>query len=386
MGRKVVKCMDRIFEILEEVISSDDAYRKVDVKRHIQALGNELIVIDFVKTATVEKEYFGEFPASVFYYKGKKYILVIEKFADAIREIGFNEIFGENESEDDKQKEDGNADNALEIIQGCEMLAIIEGVINVSPAFDSMDIIDACFGLGEDEDDIVFTFDNIRKFFDKSVVFEIDDNRFPLLYAEDYYRLSCYCMCEKSTLLAKQTVESIKQILLLDSSRSVSASITNALKSSIEEYAFLQFYQCLEYLFRLNNSFKIKSLYHMGVSESIDLVTEYEFKLTEGENLRRVLVENTTEADIDRFIVSMGESICADDTREKKTEYVSQCIYKVRCKVAHLRYEPKNLSETIDWKKLLTAIVDLVLATYQHCDKEIIVTCCAKKVWDEIIF
>ena len=55
----------------------------------------------------------------------------------------------------------------------------------------------------------------------------------------------------------EKTKNNLQDLSLLRSSRSIAASILSGFWSPLVEYTFLQLYQCLEYLYRLNNCFLI---------------------------------------------------------------------------------------------------------------------------------
>ena len=302
--------------------------------------------------------------------------MVSNIFSSALREIGLDEYIIPEENPNDE----------LELTQGCEMLAICEGIIGISPKYDSLVLIDECLGIEGENGECVFDFADLRKLFSESTIFVMDDSRFLLQYEEDFYRLCCYCICDCAYMVDQQIKQVIKKLVLLESSRSIAASIINGLKSPLKEYSFLQYYQCLEYLFRLNNSFALQDKFSIGVSQSIGIVTNYDFKLTEDENLRRVIIDNTVETDIDAYFATTGEKSDPGDSKEKKCKSVAQKIYKIRCQIAHLRYGQDTFLETLNWDNLILGITELILAIYQKCGTRIEATCNANNVWKTIDF
>ena len=376
MARLVIECMNRIFDVLIKAIADEDIGRIANVKRHIVARGDKTLVIDFVKNAKIKKIPLPYFNGCIFTYKDIKYFLVAEDYSAAMQEIGFDEIIDIDE----------NKNNELEIIQGCEMLAICENVLNLNHTYGSLEVIDECLGLEGEAGNVSFEFSELMKFFENCSVFVIDDSRFHLQYEEDIYRLCCYCICDQSKNVNLQLKTSVKELLLLESSRSISASIINGLRSPLKEYSFLQYYQCLEYLFRLNNSFDLQDKFSIGVTEAIGIVTDYDFRLSEQENLRRVISSNISETDIDNYLVSVGENLDPNESKDKKCEHTSQSIYKIRCQIAHLRYGQDTYLDTLNWDKQLTGIVGLVLAIYQRCGTRIEATCGSNDAWHNIDF
>ena len=132
--------------------------------------------------------------------------------------------------------------------------------------------------------------------------------------------------------------------------------ILNSLQSPLVEYVFLQLYQCIEYLFRLNNCFTLSAVHGIDLSKSIDIVLAHEFKISESDNLYRVIKENAVQATIDNFLkILPGTPEANSDTYNMVSSY----IYRLRCSIAHLRYEQDDISN-VDWENCITALIEIL--------------------------
>lgn len=146
------------------------------------------------------------------------------------------------------------------------------------------------------------------------------------------------------------------------------------------EKDILQLYQCIEYLFRLNNCFTLSAVHGIDLSKSIDIVLAHEFKISESDNLYRVIKENAAQATIDNFLkILPGTPEANSDTYNMVSSY----IYRLRCSIAHLRYEQDDISN-VDWENCITALIEILCSIYQKCDKDIVEVCKSKRSWTEI--
>lgn len=209
-------------------------------------------------------------------------------------------------------------------------------------------------------------------------------NYFKQVFSEflKYDRLGCYMFVEDAKSLSTSSRERIKGLVLLRSSGTISASILNSIQSPQMEYTFLQLYQCLEYLFKLNNCFLIATGHSIPLEKSIDIVLTYELKVSESENLYSVLKNYASETSIDAMISAIPN--CQSQTTETdKFRIASNYIYRLRCNIAHLRYNQDNLSN-VDWSKCVDAIIEVIYSVYQQCDSKINQICMSKNAWKDV--
>lgn len=363
MNRKILEEMEKIFDNLKSHVSDDDKGRILNVTRHITPAGDAKPVCEFVKSALEKDMYCSSQYLSLFKYREQRYLLLDEKFREGLSEIGF-------------EFEDNDA-----IIQGAGMLAIASKLLPFRQEISSLQIIEKCLGVeADDKDNICFDFSQIKSFFRPYCVVIVDDSRFQLSFTEDLNRLMCYLLIEKSNKFERCTKTQLKNLLLLLSSRSIAGCILNSIQSSLLEYVFLQIYQCIEYLFRLNNSFNIAVMHGIPLEKSIDIILAHELKISESENLYQVIKDNASDAAIDNFIQILPTTPSSDsDTYRMVANY----IYKLRCNIAHLRYQQDDISN-VDWEKCIAASVEVLYSIYQKLDNDIIQVCNSKNTWTVI--
>ena len=381
MSRNVNKCIDRIFDRLRHAIAEEDESRVASINRHIKASGDELTAIDFVKSASVLKLPVDPCIGGIYLFREKLYLLVKDIYSEAVQELDLVKL---NNSDYDTVSSE-----SIQIIQGCEMLAIYEGIISVKQSYSSIQIVDECLGQVENNtEDIVFSFDSIKTFFEECAVFAIELNRFELQYFEDLYRLCGHLISYRKSSLSIDTYSKIRELLLLRSSRSISASVISGLQSSLKEYSFLQLYQCLEYMFRLNNALAIVKSHGVAQEAAIKIVQEYEFRLTESENLKRVIENHATGTAVDEFIVYLNnfDPTVSQKSHQEKCTKVSEYIYKIRCNIAHLRYKQDTSLMPKDWDCAIEKLAKLVFEVYSNRDKDIIQICELNSAWKVLEF
>ena len=370
LARKVIDEMNRIFDIIKERVEEDDSNRIVHIQRDIKAKVEECNVVDFVKHAGIYCFKYLNFKCSVFEYKDNYYLLVNDKYSLCLENVGLELL--------DTLKDEVDI---FEIIQGCEMLAITNGVITIRDDVTSMKIIDACLGLENNE----FVFDELYNiFFEKSSVFKIDLSGFELLFEEDCCRIAIFCLASEQSTLSNEMSETLHQLALLKSSRSIAFILLNGIESSFTDYAFLQFYQCLEYLFKLDSSFAISDKFDIKPEVSINVVCEYEFKISERDSLKGLVSKYSNEIVVDNFISMLDITPQEDLNLKKKQEFISKRIYDLRCSIAHFRYGQDRNFENIERKKIIDGTVNLLLSIYQKLDNKIISICDAKNSWHKI--
>lgn len=356
--------MEKIFDILKENVSEEDKGRILNVRRHICPKGDPHPICEFVKNAKFKSFYCASQNVTLFQFKEQQYLLLDENFRNELNTIGF-------EFEDD--------DGA--IAQGAGMLAMAEKTLPFRYDISSLQIIERCLGVEAEADgNIAFDFDLIKKFFLPYCVIVVDNSRFALSYCEDIYRLMAYLAVTNCGKFDEPTTTRIKELLLLESSRSIAISIINGIQSSLIEYTFLQIYQCMEYLFRLNNCFMLSSMHQITLSVAIDIILAHELKISESENLCRVIKDNATESAIDNFLNVV--SIVPDKNTDKFSA-VAKYIYRLRCNIAHLRYQQDDISD-VNWKNCIAAIIEILYSIYQKRDSEIVQVCNYKKSWAPI--
>lgn len=372
MNRNILTEMEEIFRRLIENVNDDNKHRIVDIKRHIEADdGLDEPVSHFVRRA-LKANFKNNFQfISMYEFEENRYLLFDKKYQDIIEKKSFH----------------SEEENSV-IFQGAGMLAIASGILPIKDGITSYEIIDKCLGIDSDEDidekgkkNISFLFSRIRYFFRDYCV--VCDNASKANYEEDLIRLICFMQIDQCSIDDKSK-KNLNDLLSLESSRSIAGNILNSILSPLEEYGFLQIYQCFEYLFILNNIFILKNEHdNVDYKVLVDIVLDHKFKLSEKENLTLVLRNNTSKEmlqDLFNDFYSTG-----DENEQINYDLIAENIYKIRCNIAHLRYQQDKL-EVNDWKSLLAHLTSVLYSIYEKRDKEIIEINEYKNTWTEISF
>ncbi len=365
MNRPVVLTMNEIFNRLKSFISVDDSELVKEYQRHIKAAGNKELTIDIVKRAILLRHEIEDLaPILGFIYNDSKYIVVLGKYENLFSNLSFDSI--------------APSDN-VELYQGGGMLAIANKVLPLKNGVGSMEIINRCFGFDEGEHDC-FDFEEISDLFENYAVFKIDDHVFHLNYVEDFYRLEAIALTSLREYNGSVLQSKLKKFMLLEGSRSLAESIINGLKSNQWEYTYLQFYQCLEYLFAVNNAIELKDKYGMSdISPAIDIASDSILKKTEKDSLIGVLTKYTPPTTLDVFCKATFNSE-ESNRLEKAAEY----IYKIRCNLAHLRFKQDALPLKCDKMVMLEELAGIIADTYENLDDQIVSICETKKSWIQL--
>ena len=358
--------MDAIIDVLKSNVKEDYKSWIVDIKRHIVGQDDDTATINFVKRAKERYFYFNSNFIAMFEYENEGYILLPEQYVEPIEDLGLN------------------IETDLAIVYGAGMLAIGNGKLPLRAGVDSLGIIERCLGIEpqDGDDSVVLEFRDIRDVFAPYIVIHIDNSRFELLYEEDLFRLLAYISADCGFPIEDSVNQIIKKIALLKGSRSITPSLVNFYESSLIEYSFLQLYQCVEYLFRLNNSFLISDSYNVDVNAVVDIIQTYELKGSELDNLYRVLKNNASKGSIETFFDLISTS---EDENVDKTNVVANYIYKLRCNIAHLRYGQDDSLVGVEWEKCIEALLGIIFSIYNKLDERITSVCLNKNSWKQII-
>lgn len=367
MSRNVNDTMSRIFDVLIKFVDEDDMSRIVQTTRHIIADGDEVPVINFVKYSKIKIAIYNQLTIISFDYMDKKYILIQDKYSFEVQRIGL----------------DFEIDSA--IIQGAGMIAISENCLALNSGITSLAIINNCLGIKDDNDEenISFQFSQISQLFEPYCLIRVDEDRFQLQFEEDFNRFYGYIITNGNRQIPSNAVIRLASTLLLLSSRSIAASIINCIESRLIEYSFLQLYQCLEYLYIINSSISISLSHGISQETAIDIVTSYKLKTAEEENLYQVLRTNTPESVVQPLYDEISPTI---DESADKYRASAAYIYKIRCNIAHLRYNQANILSTIELGKLIDSMSEIIYYTYQKMDNDIKNICLNKESWTEAIW
>lgn len=215
MSRNINDTMNRIFDVLKKSVNEDDVSRIAQTTRHIIADGDETPVIDFVKYSRIKIIIYNQMTLIAFDYRTQKYMLVKEKYAFAIQNMGLD------------------LEMDFAIVQGAGMIAMSENCLDLNSGITSLAIINKCLGLEDenDEENISFQFSQISQLFEPYYLIRIDEDRFQLQFEEDFNRFYGYIITNENNQIPSNALTRLNSTLLLLSSRSIASSIINCVES-----------------------------------------------------------------------------------------------------------------------------------------------------------
>lgn len=360
MNRNVVNAMDMIFNRLIDFIADENRDRiSKGTKRHIKAYGKGDEVFELVKGAIVLSED-PKIPICGILFDEKKYLVVTTLYAEVLESISTDVVMREENPE---------------LFQGLGMLAMAYNYLPLKQGISSEKILDEC--LAFDEQDKEFSFFDIAEFFEDYIVFDISESVFDLRYCEDFNRLNAISLSRISKFYNEVAQSHLKELLLLESSRSVAATILNSLYSEQWEYSYLQMYQCLEYLFAVQNALGVKDKYGADLYISVDIFTDNILRKNEKDSLIGVL--NYADKMIKQQFIT---TVFSEDIDEDKiTEKIAKTIYDIRCNVAHLRFNQPKFEYPVDKISFMQEFILLILNIFQNLNGTIVDICLHKSTW-----
>ena len=362
MSRNVMSTMIRILDVLKDYVSDEHKHRIKIEKCNIKAnLDDETPAIEFVaKTKCFVKVLQNSF-FNVFEYNGCLYIMAPSKSEALLTRLGLNPI-------DD-----------IVIYQGIGMIAISKKALPIRKGIQSLDLIERI--LGDKIEEIFFS--EITELFEPYSIFEIQADRFAIEYEEDVDRL-CALMALDESAISTSSKVCLENLLLLQSSRGLSVALSNAINSFNWDYSYLQLYHCLEYLFIIRNAMLLSEEYKIEDDAAIDIASSGKLRALENESLLAVLAlapELPIESFYDTLIFGKGEY----ESEDRKSA-VSKYIYKLRCCIAHLRFEQENFDLNDTQDKVFDKLVEIIYGIYSQNDAEISKACNSKSPWHIILW
>ena len=367
MSQNVINIIEGIFKKLINEVEEDDKDRIVSTKRYI-IIDKSLVkdAFDVVAKASTRviktNDLVNIFTVS---YQEERYVVLPEKYSQILEVIDLNEV--DNDS----------------IQQGIGILAMSSDCVSIKDGISSLEIINQCLELLPENEDghVDFTYNQIIDLFESFIVAKIENSNFKVNYMEDFLRMyGIMLTIFPNNLLTDNTYEKLRELLFLESSRSIASSIINVMQSGMNEHKFLQLYQCIEYLFIIYNAIEISSKYSIDNSTAVEMIINEGFRVTEISNVVSIIGKCASESSIINFydVIIQGEEC------DNKSERVSSYIYKIRCNVAHLRYKQEKLLESLYWKDLLEYATNMVLSIYQKMDNKISKLCTETYSWTSI--
>ncbi|PTQ84505.1 hypothetical protein C8U37_10872 [Trichococcus patagoniensis] len=364
MSQNVVSVIENIFTRLSGLVDEEDKSRIISTKRYIvidEKYKNE--AFKAAKHAEIKQirtnDRVNIFTAN---YKEERYIVLLEKHFNMLDVVGLV-----------KENDDG-------IQQGIGILAMSSDCISIKDGLSSLEVINQCLEISSENgaDHVDFTYNQIADFFEEFIVAKILNTSIKVSYMEDLLRMHGIMLTISSNnSLSDKACENLRDLLFLESSRSISTSIINLIQSGMNEHKFLQLYQCIEYLFIIHNAIELSEKYPIDKKTAVGIIANEGFRRTEISNVVNIISTYTEGSLLNNFY----DAFFQGEECSNKSEKVANYIYKVRCNVAHLRYNQEQFLETIQWRELIENVTNIVLSIYNTMDDKINKLCKDTDSW-----
>lgn len=268
---------------------------------------------------------------------------------------------------------------AEEFIVAFGTIAISENIL-VSHEDASFKIYNNIFASSINE----FDFNDISCFYRKYTIIKLNEIKFK----EDIYRFTGLILINNlywtSNVLTLRTYKNLLYILNLESSKSISMCIIRCLDSALLDHCFLEIYRCIEYLFYIQTAIDISDKYSTAdLFLLIDLVYNKEIINTERDSLYALIKNINDTYCIDEFYDFL-ESNNYISPSTNKHHSISEHIYDLRCKTAHLKYKHEYIIFSYKWDKTIEYFSALVYAIYSSLNRKILYICKNNDGWDNI--
>lgn len=229
-----------------------------------------------------------------------------------------------------------------------------------------------------------FNFEDLICFFKQYSIIELNE----LLFKEDIYRLTGLILSNNliytANILSENTYNNLFLLMNLESSRCISACIVRCFDSSLFDHCFLEIYRCVEYLFYLQTAIDISKKYNnASLYLLIDLVYDREITHTERDSLYAIIKNINDSYCIDEFYdYLISNNYISGSINKHHT--ISEHIYDLRCKIAHLRYRHEYIIPNYNWIITIEYFSALVYKIYLSLNDIILNICNNNSDWDSI--
>ena len=229
-----------------------------------------------------------------------------------------------------------------------------------------------------------FDFEDISCFYKKYTIVELND----ISFKEDIYRITGLILSNNlsftTNILSRITYNNLFLLLNLESSRCISTCIVRCLDSSLLDHCFLEIYRCIEFLFYIQTAIDISKKYNNdNLYLLIDLVYNREIAHTERDSLYAIIKNINDSYCINEFYDFLISNKYVD-VSENKHHTISEHIYDLRCKTAHLRYKHEYIVSDYKWNKMIEYFSALVYKIYSLLNDTILNICNNNSNWDNI--
>jgi len=365
MSRNVKKTIGNIFTILKSYIPDGDTHRIADCKkRTLQKDSNAEQGFAFVEKSKIMPFSYGTAMLMLFIYGGQKYILMKSEYISSIRCRDLRYV------------------TDIPLLQAAGIIAMSENMLNLRVGITPLTIIDKCLGIESDNQEMTveFHFDDIANLFCPYDLIIIDDANFQLEFFEDLARLYAYIAIDNNVPHIDNRAAILSEMLLTNGSRSIAIPLINFMESNSLEFSFLQLYRCLEYLYIINDSIRISEKHNIDCSTAALIISENALRTWESDRLYNLLncgvvaLTNSVEHAYD-------DVIALDNPNVNKVKSVSETIYDIRCRIAHLRYNHNTINPELELRQWIGYMIEHICLLFINFDESINRICVDNNAW-----
>lgn len=229
-----------------------------------------------------------------------------------------------------------------------------------------------------------FNFEDLICFFKPYSIVELNE----LIFKEDIYRITGLILSNNqmytANILSEITYNNLFLLMNLESSRCISNCIVRCFDSSLFDHCFLEIYRCVEFLFYLQTAIDISVKYNnANLYLLIDLVYDREIIHTERDSLYAIIKNINDSYCIDEFYNYLISNNYVNSSVNKH-HTISEHIYDLRCKTAHLRYRHEYITTNYNWNKTIEYFSALIYKIYLSLNDVILNICNNNSDWDSI--
>lgn len=127
-------------------------------------------------------------------------------------------------------------------------------------------------------------------------------------------------------------------------------------------FAYLQLYQCLEYLFVIYHADTMMNKYNISHETAVKIILDNSVRNSEKDTLESVIKNYATQFCLDNLAKIIHDSNATDET-------IHAHIYTIRCAIAHLRFMQKNTTQTYNWETEIGLVLELIANIYSAQDE-----------------
>lgn len=261
---------------------------------------------------------------------------------------------------------------------------IASGKSSIATNIKEINIVDSVLGVKEEE----YQVETLKELFAPQTIYSLGEG-FKIFYQEDLIRLICLLEIDEKEYLTNKTREYLRELLFLESSRSVAELIVNICRTHDTKLIFLQLYRMMEYLFMVHKSIEMSEKYNIDKKVIIKMLCDDNaFWQKEEQHVVELISDYADSDKKDEYIKYLQENNFIGDTvkKENENEKLANYVYKRRCQIAHFKYMQEEIKDESVLDKSNERLADLVCSMYRKLDNDIVTVNKHFKTWSDICY